>query len=309
MNDEVVKAERASKPPEADRGEPEQHELTEADQSKTTKPEPTEAERTASLEAIQSVSGEIRARARGLRRLSHLLLLAVVSLLIGGLTVLFYSQILLIANSTEQSNAIRKSQERIDQEKKNLDEMASEFAKLRQDIAAAAAVAAPPTLLVFKDLVSVIFAGDGRHGWAVGERGTILATQNGGESWQTQPSDTTNNLGSVVFAGDGRRGWAVGGRGTILATQNGGESWQTHTSGTINNLWTVVLAGDGRRGWAVGDSGTILATQNGGESWQTQKAARSITSGRWCLPARAGAAGRWETAARSSPRRTAARAG
>ena len=56
-------------------------------------------------------------RARGLRRLSYLLLAAVVILIAGGLGVLFYSQILLIANSTEQSNAIRKAQEQIDQEK------------------------------------------------------------------------------------------------------------------------------------------------------------------------------------------------
>jgi len=94
--------------------------------------------------------------------------------------------------------------------------MSSEFIQPRQEIAAAAAVAVPPALLGFNDLRSVVFAGDGRRGRAVGENGTILATQNGGESWQTQTSGTTNSLLSVVFAGDGRRGWAVGENGTII---------------------------------------------------------------------------------------------
>ena len=99
MNDEVLEPETAAKSPEAVRGEPAQREPVEADQSKATKPEPTEAERAAALKAIQSVSGEIRARAQGLRILSYLLLGAVVILLVAGLGVLFYSQILLIANS------------------------------------------------------------------------------------------------------------------------------------------------------------------------------------------------------------------
>src|SRR6516162_5622296 len=136
--------------------------------------------------------------------------------------------------------------------------MSSEFSRLRQDVVAAVAGAVPPTILAFHDLRSVTFAGDGQRGWAVGGRGTILATENGGESWQTQTSGTTNDLVSVVFAGEGRRGWAVGDKGTILATQNGGESWQTQTSGTTNDLVSVVFAGEGRRGWAVGENGTII---------------------------------------------------
>ena len=60
------------------------------------------------------------------------------------------------------------------------------------------------------------FAADGKRGWAVGWNGTILSSQNGGETWQVQTSGTTNHLWSMQFAADGKRGWAVGDKGTIL---------------------------------------------------------------------------------------------
>jgi hypothetical protein len=131
MNEEVLGPEVAAKPRTRRRGEPASREVAEAEQI-------------ASSQAIRLVSEQIRSRAQGLRRLSYLLLAAIVILLVGGLSVLFWSQILLISNSTEQSNAIRKAQDQISQEKQNLDQMASEFIRLRQDIAAAASVAAPP---------------------------------------------------------------------------------------------------------------------------------------------------------------------
>ena len=57
---------------------------------------------------------------------------------------------------------------------------------------------------------------DGQRGWAVGDDGTVLATKNGGESWQAQTSGTTKSLTSVYFAADGQRGWAVEQDGTVL---------------------------------------------------------------------------------------------
>ena len=95
-------------------------------------------------------------------------------------------------------------------------------------------------------------------GWAVGSRGTILATANGGATWAAQSSGTQNSLLAVHFT-DAQRGWAVGDSGTILATANGGATWAAQSSGTQNSLWAVHFT-DAQRGWAVGDSGTILIT-------------------------------------------------
>jgi photosystem II stability/assembly factor-like uncharacterized protein len=52
-------------------------------------------------------------------------------------------------------------------------------------------------------------------GWAVGQDGTILHTEDGGTIWQKQASGTKEILWSVAFPTP-RSGWAVGARGTIL---------------------------------------------------------------------------------------------
>jgi photosystem II stability/assembly factor-like uncharacterized protein len=58
-------------------------------------------------------------------------------------------------------------------------------------------------------------------GWAVGDAGTIINTTNGGVSWTSQTSGTTNALRDVQFV-DTSNGWAVGDGGVILHTSNGG---------------------------------------------------------------------------------------
>ncbi len=125
-------------------------------------------------------------------------------------------------------------------------------------------ISPPPDDATLED----IFFTDAKHGWAVGVEGTILATGDGGRSWQAQTSDTTAPLRAVHFT-DATHGWAVGVEGTILATGDGGHSWQAQISGTTTWLDSVYFA-DTNHGWVVGDEGTILATGNGGHSWQAQ---------------------------------------
>ena len=49
--------------------------------------------------------------------------------------------------------------------------------------------------------------------------GTILATADGGETWEPRTSGTKERLYGVQFLADGRAGWAVGGGGTILVSR------------------------------------------------------------------------------------------
>ena len=107
---------------------------------------------------------------------------------------------------------------------------------------------------------------DAERGWAVGYKGTIVATLDGGQSWQGQSSGTAASLYSVHFV-DAQRGWAVGSYGTILATLDGGQSWQEQSSGTDEGLESVHFV-DAQRGWAVGKGGSIIATLDGGQSWE-----------------------------------------
>jgi hypothetical protein len=56
---------------------------------------------------------------------------------------------------------------------------------------------------------------DSNNGWTVGEGGTILATRDGGTTWEPQKSGTDKDLDGVHFA-DAHTGWAVGDRGTMV---------------------------------------------------------------------------------------------
>jgi photosystem II stability/assembly factor-like uncharacterized protein len=110
------------------------------------------------------------------------------------------------------------------------------------------------------NLSQVCLAGPLR-GWAVGSGGTIVATSDGGQTWQPQASGTTNDLYSVYGSGDGKTLWAVGDRGTILHSADGA-TWQPQTSGTTKYLVSVHGSGDGKTLWAVGAGGTILHNQD-----------------------------------------------
>src|SRR5579872_6067663 len=75
---------------------------------------------------------------------------------------------------------------------------------------------------------------DSRHGWAVGDRGVIWHSADGGETWALQQSGVSCPLESVCFLSD-RVGWIAGGGtipftrqsyGVILRTSDGGGTWQ-----------------------------------------------------------------------------------
>ncbi|MBI3367277.1 MAG: glycosyl hydrolase, partial [Burkholderiales bacterium] len=59
---------------------------------------------------------------------------------------------------------------------------------------------------------------------AVGERGTVLLSDDGGASWRQAPVPVQVTLTSVRFI-DPRTGWAAGHGGVILRSDDGGQSW------------------------------------------------------------------------------------
>jgi photosystem II stability/assembly factor-like uncharacterized protein len=118
------------------------------------------------------------------------------------------------------------------------------------------------------NLHSVFFT-DANTGYAVGDSGTILKTNNAGTSWITLPSGTTKNLYSVQFP-EANIGYAVGGNayqaGIILKTTNGGTTWSALSSGITFPLHSVYFT-DANTGYVVGDSSSIIKTINGGTTW------------------------------------------
>lgn len=121
--------------------------------------------------------------------------------------------------------------------------------------------------LIAPRLYSVSFV-DARRGWAVGGRGAIWTTTNGGGTWRRQPSGTESDLLDVKFI-NANQGWAVGTNGTIIYTSDGGVHWQEQPSNTRHRLERIAAI-HGTRVWVVGFGGTILIYEPQADSSQPQ---------------------------------------
>ncbi|HVJ87833.1 MAG TPA: YCF48-related protein, partial [Caulifigura sp.] len=78
-----------------------------------------------------------------------------------------------------------------------------------------------------------VFFTTAQRGFAVGDRGTILQSQDGGQTWTQLPCDSEASLRSISFVSE-NEGWIVGGgtrdysgqsAGVVLMTADGGETW------------------------------------------------------------------------------------
>lgn len=120
---------------------------------------------------------------------------------------------------------------------------------------------------------------DPQHGFIAGEFGTLLATADGGRSWEKREVGTDKTLFGVSFATP-ERGWAVGIDGLILHTRDGGRHWDVQRGAAqqealedlgfleaIRNPGLYDVAVAGRYGVVVGDTGILLTTSDGGETW------------------------------------------
>jgi photosystem II stability/assembly factor-like uncharacterized protein len=115
--------------------------------------------------------------------------------------------------------------------------------------------------------LSVSFA-NSNIGWIVGRGGTILKSQDGGKSWNSQTQGTTDYLFSISFP-DPENGFIVGDGSSFYKTTDGGETWSCQRSlcGTSDILGSSYFF-DGQRGWTGGWNGTLLKTTDGGNNWE-----------------------------------------
>jgi photosystem II stability/assembly factor-like uncharacterized protein len=111
---------------------------------------------------------------------------------------------------------------------------------------------------------------DPQNGWAVGFRGGILHTKDGGATWTarqiTLPLDARTY---DIFFVNLHQGYIVGSQGLIFHTTDGGNTWKRQLSGTPEDFHKIVFVNEDE-GWIVGMWGGILHTQNGGEDWSMQ---------------------------------------
>ena len=82
------------------------------------------------------------------------------------------------------------------------------------------------TSVPVRSTLTAVFFVDEKTGWAVGQWGVVLRTDDAGESWTLQRHDTSVDqpLFSVWFR-DRQRGFAVGLWSLLIATADGGKTW------------------------------------------------------------------------------------
>jgi photosystem II stability/assembly factor-like uncharacterized protein len=108
--------------------------------------------------------------------------------------------------------------------------------------------------------------------WAVGSRGRILRTSNGGNYWE-ELSFGGNlvpdvELRSVQFI-DKNRGWIVGQLGTIVHTADGGKTWEVQRQ-RLSWDTSVGAFRNADEGWMIrrNPGNSLWQTRDGGYSWE-----------------------------------------
>jgi len=128
-------------------------------------------------------------------------------------------------------------------------------------------------------LRSVFFL-DHNRGWAVGSKGTLLTTVDGGKNWKFAAAPTTAIVRDIFFL-DEKTGWLVceeniyeltkkeQTRAFMMKTTDGGENWnRVELEGIdVNSALVRAVFSRGGRGWAFGENGLIYTTRDFGETW------------------------------------------
>lgn len=129
-----------------------------------------------------------------------------------------------------------------------------------------------------------VFFLDQNRGWIVGSKGTLLATTDGGQTWQAKSASTTDVLRDVYFA-DEQNGWLVceknlydlkekdEPRTYLMQTTDGGAHWnRIDIQGIEIDIALIrVVFTPGGRGWAFGEAGSIYSTRDNGANWTRLK--------------------------------------
>ncbi|MEX0937980.1 MAG: YCF48-related protein [Pirellulales bacterium] len=147
---------------------------------------------------------------------------------------------------------------------------------------------------------------DASTGWAVGDRGVIWHTLDGGQTWRRQTSGVSCRLSAVEFI-DSQRGWAAGGywqpyshtpRGVLLRTIDGGRNWQVMDKVLLPVVEEIRFF-SANEGIALGHTSGlfpsgVFKTEDGGRSFQPLPAeqAQSWLTGDFIDPLTGALAGR-----------------
>lgn len=128
-------------------------------------------------------------------------------------------------------------------------------------------------------LHSVFFL-DQNRGWAVGSKGTLLQTLDGGATWKPRGSSTQDVVRDIFFVDD-QNGWLVvevnayqlkskeDPRAYLMKTTDGGQHWQRiEIKGfDVDAILVRAVFTRSGRGWVFGEVGSIYTTRDAGDTW------------------------------------------
>jgi len=110
-----------------------------------------------------------------------------------------------------------------------------------------------------------LFFIDQTTGWAVGDAGTIMKSNDGGQTYDLFNYPTHLNFSGVEFF-DLNTGLVTGDSGIILKTTDGGLTWNQIDRGFYGNITDININND--ISWLTCDDGTVFKSIDYGESWQ-----------------------------------------
>jgi photosystem II stability/assembly factor-like uncharacterized protein len=125
-----------------------------------------------------------------------------------------------------------------------------------------------PKDLGTRALLTCVSFVDEKRGWAAGQGGIVIHTEDGGQTWQVQRELSIDNqpIFSIQFLSPWV-GYASGAYDTFLKTTDGGKTWTLTAPGNDYNYNDLAFL-DERTGYIVGEFATILRTTDGGTSWE-----------------------------------------
>jgi photosystem II stability/assembly factor-like uncharacterized protein len=129
-----------------------------------------------------------------------------------------------------------------------------------------------------KDLNAVHFV-DSKRGWAAGDGGLVLRTDDSGRSWTRQTVSARESINDIYFR-DKEDGYLLSGN-QILVTEDGGATWRvagrfpaSSFGGAEPELYSVRFTSK-KKGWVVGSlsrresvvDSLVLYTEDAGTAW------------------------------------------
>ena len=123
-----------------------------------------------------------------------------------------------------------------------------------------------------RQLLTAVYFIDDKQGWAVGHDAQILASSDGGATWNKQFEDLKREAPLLdVWFKDASTGFAVGAYGAVLETTDGGQHWEDISERLDNedqyHLNAIAAVKDAGL-FIVGEQGSMFRSADWGQTWE-----------------------------------------